>query len=125
MRHVAHFTAIIEMAPCGLMPIMAALLSTNQTTASKWQEQPDFSEPALSIEGAGDHWNHREDYDYYPHPRVLFHQMTSAQRQVLFENTARFLGGTPRGVQLHRIGNCTKADPAYGAGIAKALGIKH
>jgi catalase len=31
----------------------------------EWQEQPEFREPPLSIEGAADHWNHREDTDYY------------------------------------------------------------
>jgi catalase len=34
----------------------------------QWQEQPDFREPPLSIEGAADHWNHREDTDYYSQP---------------------------------------------------------
>ncbi len=90
---------------------------------SQWQEQPDFSEPPLSIEGAADHWNHREDDDYYSQPRALFNLMTPTQRQVLFENTARSLGGAPCEIQLRHIENCTKADPAYGAGIAKALGI--
>jgi catalase len=28
----------------------------------------DFREPPLSIEGAADHWNHREDADYYSQP---------------------------------------------------------
>ena len=27
----------------------------------EWQEQPDFAEPPLALEGAADHWNHRED----------------------------------------------------------------
>jgi len=49
--------------------------------------------------------------------------MTPAQQQVLFENTARSVGGAPREIQLRHIENCTRADPAYGAGIAKALGI--
>lgn len=89
----------------------------------QWQEQPDFSEPPLSIEGAADHWNHREDDDYYSQPRALFHLMTPAQQQVLFENTARSVGGAPREIQLRHIANCTKADPAYGAGVASALGI--
>ena len=89
----------------------------------QWQEQPDFSEPPLSIEGAADHWNHREDDDYYSQPRALFRLMTPAQQQVLFENTARSVGGAPREIQLRHIANCTKADPAYGAGVAKALGI--
>jgi len=88
-----------------------------------WQEQPDFREPPLSIEGAADHWNHRVDDDYYSQPRALFRLITPAQRQVLFENTARSIGGAPRAIQLRHIGNCTKADPAYGKGVADALGI--
>ena len=49
--------------------------------------------------------------------------MTPAQQQVLFENTARSLGGAPKEIRLRHIANCGKADPAYGAGVAKALGI--
>ena len=49
--------------------------------------------------------------------------MTPKQQQILFENTARSLGGAPREIQLRHIENCTKADPAYGAGIALALDI--
>jgi catalase len=50
--------------------------------------------------------------------------MSPAQRQALFENTARSIGGAPREIQLRHIGNCMKADPAYGRGVAKALGIE-
>ncbi|MES2877284.1 MAG: catalase [Pseudomonadota bacterium] len=89
----------------------------------QWQEQPDFREPPLSIEGAADHWNHRVDMDYYSQPGALFRLMTPAQQQVLFENTARSLGGAPEAIQLRHIGNCTLADPAYGAGVRKALGL--
>ena len=90
----------------------------------QWQEQPDYREPPLSIEGAADHWNHREDTDYYSQPGALFRLMTPAQRQVLFENTARSVGGATKEIQLRHIENCRKADPAYGDGVAKALGIK-
>jgi catalase len=89
----------------------------------EWAEQPDFTEPPLSLEGAADHWNHREDTDYYSQPGALFRLMTPAQRQVLLENTARSIGEAPKEVQLRHIANCTKADPAYGAGMAKALGL--
>ena len=34
----------------------------------EWQQQPDFAEPPLGLEGAADHWNHREDDDYYSQP---------------------------------------------------------
>ncbi len=89
----------------------------------EWQEQPDFSEPPLSIDGAADHWNHRVDDDYYSQPGNLFRLMSPAQQQVLFENTARSVGGASLEIQKRHIGNCTKADPAYGAGVAKALGL--
>jgi catalase len=90
----------------------------------QWQEQPDFREPPLAIDGAADHWNYREDDDdYYSQPRALFKLMTPAQQQVLFENTARSIGGASREVQMRHIRNCTKADPAYGAGVARSLGI--
>jgi catalase len=92
-------------------------------TKGEWQEQPDFSEPPLAIEGAADHWNHRVDDDYYSQPGNLFRLMTPAQQQVLFENTARSVGGASVEIQKRHIANCTKADPAYGAGVAKALGL--
>jgi catalase len=89
----------------------------------EWTEQPDFREPPLSIDGAADHWNHREDGDYYSQPGALFRLMSTAQRQVLFENTARSIGDAPRDIQLRHIRNCSAADPAYGKGVADALGI--
>ncbi len=89
----------------------------------EWQQQPDYREPPLSIEGAADHWNHREDTDYYSQPGMLFRLMTPEQQQILFGNTARSIGDAPREIQIRHIGNCLKADPAYGKGIADALGI--
>ena len=47
--------------------------------------------------------------------------MTPAQQQVLFDNTAGSVGGASKPIQDRHIANCTKADPAYGAGVAKAL----
>ena len=89
----------------------------------EWQEQPDFAEPPLSVEGAAGHWNHREDDDYYSQPRALFNLMNPEQKKALFENTARAMGDAPREVKLRHIGNCMRADKAYGQGVAAALGI--
>ena len=49
--------------------------------------------------------------------------MNSQQKQKLFDNTARQVGGAAKHIQQRHIANCAKADPAYGAGVAKALGI--
>ncbi|GAB5451177.1 MAG: catalase [Halioglobus sp.] len=89
----------------------------------EWLEQPEFSEPALALSGAADHWDHREDSDYYSQAGDLFRLMSTEQQQVLFENTARSVGGASMEVQERHIANCLKADPAYGAGVADALGI--
>ena len=100
-----------------------ATLGYEPNSYGQWQEQPDFREPPLSVEGMADHWNHREDTDYYSQPGALFRLMSPAQQQVLFENTARAMGDAPDEIKRRHIGNCAKADPAYGAGVAKALGI--
>lgn len=89
----------------------------------QWQEQKEFAEPALELQGAAFHYDHREDEDYYTQPGNLFRIMTPAQQQVLFTNTAGEVGGAERFIQERHISNCYKADPAYGEGVAKALGI--
>jgi catalase len=90
----------------------------------KWQEQPEFKEPPLAISGAADHWNFRDDDDdYFTQPGKLFRLMSPEQQQVLFENTARAMGDAPKEIKIRHIGNCLKADPAYGQGVTKALGI--
>ena len=34
----------------------------------EWEQQPEFAEPPLHLEGAADHWDFREDDDDYFHP---------------------------------------------------------
>ena len=90
----------------------------------EWREQPDFAEPPLAIDGAADRWNFREDDDdYFTQPGKLFRLMSPKQKEALFGNTARALGDAPEEIKLRHIGNCLKADPKYGEGVAKALGL--
>ncbi|MGM0899645.1 MAG: catalase [Bacillota bacterium] len=90
----------------------------------EWQEQPQFKEPALKGDGDVYEWNFREDDDdYYTQPGKLFNLMTAEEQQRLFENTARNMQGTTKEVQLRHINNCNKAAPAYGEGVARALGV--
>lgn len=89
-----------------------------------WSNQPLYAEPVLKIEGDADHWDHRVDEDYYEQPGNLFRKMSPAQQQVLFENTARAINGASEEVLVRHIENCRRADPAYGEGVARALGIE-
>ena len=88
----------------------------------QWQEQPQYREPPLKISGNADHWDFRkDDADYYKQPGDLFRLMNPVQQQVLFDNTARAMGDAPDFIKQRHIDNCSKADPAYGAGVAAAL----
>ena len=88
----------------------------------EWQEQPNYSEPPLAINGDAQKFDFREDDDdYYSQPGNLFRMFSLEEKQRLFENTARALGPASKEVRDRHVANCTKADPAYGEGVAKAL----
>ena len=89
----------------------------------EWQQQPEFVEPPLDLDGAAACWNHRTDEDYYSQPGKLFRLMSPGQQQVLFDNTARSIGDAPKEIKVRHVENCLKADPAYGRGVAEELGI--
>ncbi|MFS2002289.1 catalase [Duganella sp. CT11-25] len=95
--------------------------SYEPNSRGEWQQQPQFAEPPLSLEGAAGHWDHRVDTDYYSQPGNLFRLLTAEKKQLLFENTARAINGVSKPVQQRHIANCTQADPAYGAGVAAAI----
>src|SRR5690606_4620 len=101
-----------------------SLLHYEPNSYGEWQEQPDFREPPLKLNGAADRFDFRkDDDDYFSQPRALFKLMTPAQQQALFDNTARAMGDAPKEIKQRHIDNCTKCDPAYGAGVKKALGM--
>jgi catalase len=101
-----------------------SLLHYEPNSYNEWQEQPDFREPPLKLNGAADRFDFRQDDDdYFSQPRALFKLMTPAQQQALFDNTGRAMGDAPVEIKQRHIDNCTKCDPAYGAGVKKALGL--
>jgi catalase len=102
---------------------LGGTLTYNPNSAGLWDNQPDFAEPPLAIEGDAAHWNHRVEDDHLEQPGNLFRKMTPAQRQLLFENSARAMGDAKLHIKQRHFDNCTRADPAYGAGVAKAVGV--
>ncbi|GGD33349.1 catalase [Franconibacter daqui] len=86
-----------------------------------FQEQPDYSEPPLSMEGAADHWNHREDTDYFTQPRALFNLIGEEERQRMYNRIAEDIQSVPAFIQERQIGIFSEVHPEYGAGVAAAL----
>ena len=98
------------------MPTMAAYRTMNRTA--------EFKEPPLKISGDAAHWDFRaDDADYFSQPRALFNLMNSEQQQALFDNTAGAMGDALDFIKYRHIRNCYTCDPAYGEGVAKALGM--
>lgn len=87
------------------------------------QQAPQYREPALALSGAADRFDHRVDGDYYSQAGALFRLMDAEQRALLIRNIAGAMGSVSRDVQLRQIGHFLKADPAYGQGVADALGV--
>ncbi|WP_213806101.1 catalase [Granulicella sp. dw_53] len=86
-----------------------------------WSNQPEYAEPPIVLEGYADHWDHRVDDDHWEQPGNLFRLMTSEQKQLLFDNTARAIAGASQDVLERHVANCRRADPAYGDGVARGL----
>lgn len=92
---------------------------------NEWQEQPETKEPPMEVKATAiDNWNFREDdSDYYSQTADLFHLFDDGEKERLYANTARQIGGSELFIQERHINNCYKADPEYGKGVARALGL--
>lgn len=88
------------------------------------EQDEAFREPPLTISGDADRYNHRDGNDDYSQPGNLFRLMNKEQKQQLFANLADALDGVPAKIIKKQLGHFHKADPAYAAGVAKAIGIK-
>ncbi len=93
-------------------------------TQQQWQQQEQFAEPPLQLDGYADRFDFWEDEpDYFTQAGDLFRLMSSDEQQRLFDNTARNMDGVSDDIKRRHIEHCRKADPAYGAGVAKAMGL--
>lgn len=86
-----------------------------------FQEQPNFKEPPLSIEGAADHWNHREDEDYFSQPSALYELLSDEEHHRMFARIAGELIQASKDTQKRQIALFKKVHPEYGAGVEKAM----
>lgn len=86
-------------------------------------EDESYAEPPLKVSGDADRFNHRDGNDDYRQPGDLFRLMSPESQSRLFQNFAAAMQGVPEEICRRQIAHCSKADPAYGAGIAEALGL--
>jgi catalase len=86
-------------------------------------EQPGVKEPPLRISGDADHYDHRAGNDDTTQAGDLFRLFDAGQRERLFGNIAAAMQGVPAEIVARQIALFRRADPAYGEGVARALGL--
>lgn len=85
-------------------------------------EDKQYVEPPFPVTGDGYRYNHRENNDDFVQPRALFNLFDDGQKERLFGNIGRAMTGVPDEIVDRQLALFDKVDPAYGAGVRKALG---
>jgi catalase len=87
------------------------------------QQDPAYRERPRPVSGIVDRHDHRADSDYYTQPGNLFRLMPGDAKQRLIDNIVVSMKSVPQRIQELQIQHFYKADPAYGTGVAKGLGL--
>ncbi len=82
-----------------------------------------YREPPLKISGDADRYDHREGNDDYTQPRALFRLFDEGEKQRLFTNIAGAMAEVPEEIVQRQLVHFMRIDPAYGQGVAEALGV--
>lgn len=82
---------------------------------------PEAKEPPLRLTGDADRYDHREGNDDYTQAGNLFRLMTADEQSRLFANIAAAMQGVPQEIVERQLQHFAKADPAYAAGVKRAL----
>lgn len=85
-------------------------------------QDPSVAEPPLRISGDAARYNHRDGNDDYTQAGNLFRLLPEGEKARLFQNIAGSMQGVPQAIIDRQLAHFDKADPAYGAGVRKALG---
>jgi len=86
-------------------------------------QDPKFTERPKLVTGTVARHDHRSDPDYYTQPGNLFRLMPADAQQRLIGNIVGSMKSVPQRIQELQIRHFYKADPAYGKGVAKGLGL--
>ena len=87
------------------------------------KEDPAYREPPMKISGDADRYNQPIVDDDYVQPGNLFRLIPPDGQTRLIKNIVNSLKTVPVFIQKRMVSHFRKADPAYGEGVAKGLGL--
>jgi catalase len=82
-----------------------------------------YIERPKMVSGTVARHNHRDENDYYTQPGNLFRLMPQDAKERLIKNIVGSLKETPKRIQELQVQHFYKADPDYGTGVARGLGL--
>ncbi len=85
---------------------------------------PGWREPPMEIRGTADRHGQPITDDDFVQPGNLFRLMSAEEKERLIANMSGSLARVPKNIQERMVQHLTRADPAYGGGVAKALGLR-
>lgn len=86
-------------------------------------ENKALAEPPLKILGNADRYNHRDGNDDYKQPGDLYRLLSKDGQERLCDNIRDAMQGVPVEIVKRQVAHFYKADPAYGRGVAKRMGL--
>jgi len=91
----------------------------------EWDEQPEYKEPPLEIQGAMDSYEPKDEKsdDCFYQAGDLYRLITEDKKALLIENTARNIGPVSENIKYRHAAHCYLADKDYGTRLTKALGL--
>jgi catalase len=75
------------------------------TSQGLWDNQPEYADLPLLIEGYADHYDQHLDDHYWGQPGNLVRKTTPEQQQLPFDNTARAIKGASQEVLERHVRN--------------------
>ncbi|GLB54081.1 catalase [Neptunitalea chrysea] len=86
-------------------------------------EDSSAQEPPMKIDGDITRYEDQDVIGDFKQPGDLFRMFNDEQKERLFSNIAAAMSGVPMEIVERQLKHFDAADPAYGAGVRKALGI--
>jgi catalase len=86
-------------------------------------QAPQYREPPLPVFGEADRYDHRQGNDDYRQPGDLFRLQSADARERLMDNIAEAMQGVPLEIVKRQVTHFYRADPDYGRGVAKRMGV--
>ena len=86
-------------------------------------QDTSVTEPPLKISGDAARHDHREGNDDYTQAGNLFRLFDAGQKERLYQNIAAAMNGVPEKIVRRQLEHFHRADPVYGAGVAKAVEV--